>query len=166
MLHDIDGDGIPEFAAGASDAAVRGMPGVGLVRVLSGRDASPIRVLEGQKARGYFGMQLAEIGDADGDGMRDLCVLTPSGDDGDGDAQVFSARTGALLFSLRDTGVKEFVPWSAASCGDVDGDGVEDLAVGGGTSAGPAQDAFGKVVLVSMGTRHVRWIVRAARPAN
>jgi len=153
-LGDLDGDGFPEIAVGAPNAR-QGSQTTGAVFVLSlDRDGSvraqqrisaghggfqgPLRSLD------EFGSALASPGDLDGDGVVDLAI----GARGDGSA---GAQQGAvwILFLNADASVhaeqkiddthggftgglafQELFGAALASLGDLDGDGVCDLAVG------------------------------------
>jgi hypothetical protein len=153
-LGDLDGDGVPDLALGAPGDDDGG-PGHGAVWILflanDGSVASHTKIsassggLMGRLANNVgFGHSVACAGDVDGDGVPDLAVGSPR--DGDG-----GPKHGAvwLLFLNTDGTVKaeqkisetaggftgtlgngdEFGR-SVASAGDVDGDGVPDLAVG------------------------------------
>src|SRR6266545_3813341 len=88
------------------------------------------------QARAYFGAALAGVGDVDGDGVPDLGVGEPSqnvaGQDNQGRVFVFSGATGARLRTLGNPDPQALARFgfALAGVGDVDGDGVPDLAVG------------------------------------
>ncbi len=92
----------------------------------------------------WFGYALASLGDLDGDGVGDLAVGAPRDDDGG-----FNRGAVWILFLNADGTVKshqkisdtqggftgildaaDLFGWSVAALGDLDGDGVGDLAVG------------------------------------
>ncbi len=146
-LGDIDGDGIPDLAVGAR------LDGSGAVYVLrmnangSVREhrklASSINGTPGILARSQFGTSVASLGDLNGDGITDLFV-----------GAYFDSFTGHgsgagfVLFLNSDSTVKNSVRLdnqsngapvimaqdqfgsAAAAVGDINGDGISDIAVG------------------------------------
>lgn len=96
---DIDGDGIPEFAAGAP-----GSGGVGAVYVYSGKDASVVHSLVGTKKAAQFGYEVSELGDFNGDDCPDFFVGELAGDGlakGSGRGIVYSGRDASQIFELK-----------------------------------------------------------------
>ena len=141
---DLTGDGVPDFVVGAweEDTAFQY---AGRVYVFSGADGSLVRTITSPSEQhdGWFGFQIEPVSDLDGDGVADLMVGAarekPSPDAFTlGRVHVLSGASGALLFTL-DSGLESSLPamdGDLAEVGDVDGDGVPDLAVGG-PQAGP-----------------------------
>jgi hypothetical protein len=76
-----------------------------------------------------FGWSIAELGDVDGDGARDLAIGCPSSHYDNGVARVwlFSGRTGAVVGELGASDTIDGVGGWLANAGDVDGDGSEDV---------------------------------------
>jgi FG-GAP repeat protein len=121
-LGDLDGDGIPDFAAGYG----------GVVDACSGANGSLIWRAQGPTHTG-FGCALAPFMDLDGDGVGDILVGSTADytQGGGGAAYVVSGATGVVLRSFVDK------LWSqdgfgsrVADAGDVDADGVDDVLVG------------------------------------
>ncbi len=133
-LGDLDGDGVPDFAAGAPWASGTGESRAGIARVLSGRDGSVLFEVPGTTAEGAAGEIVGAAGDLDRDGVPDVLVARgPAGHMARGvlgGVVVVSGRGGALLLSLHGTSAAEHFGGAAVDCGDVDRDGVPDLAVG------------------------------------
>ena len=144
---DVDGDGIPDLAVGAPEDDDGGWDR-GAVWILFLNRQGEVRALQKISQRqggftgaladdGYFGRRLAELGDLDGDGRGELAVLSGV------------PNRAWILFLAADGTVRRhveirhtdpvFVPAAFASdfayghvagMGDVDGDGIPDLALG------------------------------------
>jgi hypothetical protein len=169
-LGDLDGDGVSELAVGATGDNTGG-PARGAVHVLflnaNGSVKSARKIANGTnggpslKDADVFGSSTASLGDLDGDGVTDLAVGA-TGDDTGGSARgaiyvLFLNGNGSVKSarkisdgtnggpSLEDSDV---FGNSLAFLGDVDGDGVADLAVGaagdntGGANRGAAHMLF------------------------
>jgi len=151
FLGDVDGDGVPDLAAGAPDEPwpptdedsvwILFLRPDGTVRD-SQRLAQGIGGFSDPEAL-TFGWSVAGMGDVDGDGVPDLAAGVTANDGGrrwgrlwilflrrDGAvraAQAISATSGGFTGRLgRDAGFGG----AAISLGDLDGDGVAELAVG------------------------------------
>ncbi|HKB17007.1 MAG TPA: integrin alpha, partial [Planctomycetota bacterium] len=116
---DVNGDGIPDLAAGAPGVGGSGAPGAGAARILSGADGSTLLVVSGVATNERLGRSVAGIGDVDGDGVPDFAAgapnASPSGLSSAGAARVFSGANGALLLALDGTGANE--AWEPPSPG-------------------------------------------------
>ncbi len=173
---DLDGDGTADLAAGAilDDA---GGSNAGTVHVLymnpdaSVRRAAEVNALtpEGARLQEFdgFGTSLAAIGDLDRDGVADLAAGAPGDDEG-------GSRAGAVhLLLMTSTGTEkrayeinartadgprlragDAFGSSLAAIGDLDRDGVADLAAGapGGDEGAPDAGAVHLLLLTSTGT--------------
>lgn len=165
-LGDLDGDGVADLAVGANYDDDGGM-NRGAVWILNlNRDGTVRNTAKISSLRGgfagplrnndEFGRSLACLGDLDGDGVQDLAVGAPTDSTGgtrrgavwilflreDGTvkrSQKIASGTGGFTGRLRSL---DWFGFSLANAGDLDGDGVTDLAVGaaldddGGTNTG------------------------------
>lgn len=155
-LGDLDGDGLIEVAVGAhlDDDGVYSGSNRGAVWILSlnadGTVSAHQKISDTEggldshlSETGYFGASLAPLGDLDEDGVVDLAVGAPNDRDGGYDygavwilflnddgtvkgEQKISATEGGFEGPLEDDKFGS----SVAGLGDLDGDGVPDLAVG------------------------------------
>lgn len=130
---DVDLDGVPDVLIGAPGAATGGA-GSGAAYLYSGATGLQILALPGSAAGDHYGMAVAgPVGDWDGDGRPDLLVTAP-GDDvrgmDRGVAYVLSGAGGSLIRAFSGEADGDNFGVSAAAPGDLDGDGVADLALG------------------------------------
>ena len=142
-LGDLDGDGIGEIAVGS-----RRWDGVaidqGRIYLYRGADGSLLRTIDGPADGTWFGDGLTRAADVDGDGTRDLLVTAPSS----GRAYLVSPRSGEVLRVFRSPALGAFFGWSSAWLGDIDGDGLGDIALGE-VPTGVGQPRGGRVYLFS-----------------
>ena len=135
---DVNGDGHDDFLAGAPQAIVGGYSSVGRVRLFSGRNGALLRVFRGDQDYGDFGRSLAFAGDVDGDGSPDSIVAQPRYDHGSGRygrVHVLSGADGSTIHVL-SSGDPGAFGTSVSGVGDVDGDGFDDVLVGGRRNEG------------------------------
>ena len=139
---DVNGDGIPDVAIGAPRDKTQAFQG-GAVRVYSGLGGE-LHAIFGEVGD-QLGRSVDAAGDLDGDGLADVLVGAPfARDEGvaKGAAVVHSGADGAPWMTLFGDNVADLFGQSVAQVGDVDGDGVPDIAAGailadfGGVSAG------------------------------
>jgi hypothetical protein len=93
-----------------------------------------IATLSGEAAGDGFGFAADEMGDLNGDGISEFIVGAPAnsaGGNAAGRVYVYSGADRALLHTLTGQVAGETFGWSVADAGDVDGDGVPDIVVGG-----------------------------------
>jgi hypothetical protein len=149
---DVDGDGYDDLLIGAPSASTGGRAYLVTSRVsglMTLADADTI--FSGASSGDEAGASVAGIGDFDGDGNRDLLIGAYGNDDGGSGAGIgyviFDTSPGNV--DLGDTAqligdAGDAVGVSVAGPGDVNGDGVPDLFIGGyeddnvGDSAGAA----------------------------
>jgi hypothetical protein len=135
---DYDGDGILDMLIGAPFASPSsGLPipieRSGEAYVVSGLFPQILWQGSVDADHAYFGTAVANLGDVDGDGYDDLAVSAPGrellGPIGDhGSVEVYSQ--GTPLWYHAGSQEEQELGASLAPLGDVDGDGVADLAVG------------------------------------
>ena len=161
---DLDGDGVTDLAVGAraddTGGAYRGAVHI-LFLSASGTVKASTKIASGTGGgptlanNDYFGNSVTNVGDLDGDGVTDLAVGAVLDDTGGGDRGaahiLFLNASGTVKSSTKiasGTGGgptlanSDLFGSSVANLGDLDGDGVTDLAVGasgddtGGTTRG------------------------------
>ena len=134
---DVTGDGVPDLLVGVpKKESEAGLADVGSAYIFSGADGSFVRSLDppdqgGAEENGRFGAALADAGDINHDGVRDILIGAP----GKSHAYVFNGVTGALIFTMTNPSppAQEKLPsFGAAVAGgqDVDGDGTPDFVIG------------------------------------
>lgn len=84
----------------------------------------------GAPGQSFFGRSVASLGDLDGDGHPEAAVGDPSGAGFQGQVSVYSMVTGAPRFSVFGQVPGQDFGAAVAAVGDLDDDGVPDLAVG------------------------------------
>ena len=155
---DLDGDGIADLAVGSPGSNTYGT-NAGNVRIYSGRTGVLLREMQGQPAT-RFGEALANPGDVDDDGHDDLLIGAPYASPF---VHLFSGKTGALLFTLHGARGSRFGS-ALAGAGDVDGDGVLDVAVGEPQHDAPVGDNAGRVSVFSGATGELVFEVTGSLP--
>jgi hypothetical protein len=149
---DVDGDGVTDLIVGAPNA----YDGLGRARIFSGATGATLQLFTASVQDDSFGCAVCGAGDLDGDGLADVIVgafaSSAGGVTGAGRATAFSGATGAVLWNRDGSLFSDRLGYAVARIGDVDGDGVDDAAVGVWLGdAGPAYDA-GRVEILSGAT--------------
>ena len=172
-IGDLDGDGVNDLASGAPLDRARDQGAVHIMFMnTDGSIKSSVESNSGtsnhctSNTYDYLGTSIAGIGDLDGDGVNDMAVGA-WGDDGQG------SNRGAVRIMFMDTNASvkscveindstangpdlagnDYFGIAVANIGDLDGDGVNDLAAGAtGVNAEPAGANRGAVHIMFMNT--------------
>lgn len=130
---DVDGDGVPDLAAGGSEADANG-PEAGVVLVFSGATGATLHAKAGDASGDRLGASVAAAGDANGDGFADVAAGACAVDypiEPQNYARVYSGKSGATLFTVLGSATQgDKLGFSVASVGDLDSDGRPELAIG------------------------------------
>jgi hypothetical protein len=167
LAGDIDGDGVSDALIAAP---FQGHPSTGsregAVYVVSGANGNVLRTHTGPEPIACIGIgQMAAGADIDGDGVPDyvLGTLDVPRPTSEGTAYVYSGATGNLLYTLigerKNDGLccPRFV-------GDVDADGVEDLAlISPGFNVSSTKTTAGRAYIYSGATMAVLFTVTGTR---
>ena len=141
---DVNGDGFDDLIVGAPNDDNNNTLS-GSARVFSGVDGSILYTFDGS-ALDRLGESVSGAGDVNGDGFADLIVGarfdSPNGSNS-GSAQVFSGADGSVLYTFDGDSAFDFFGESVSGAGDVNGDGFDDLIVGGSISDNVAQSTGG-----------------------
>lgn len=176
-LGDIDGDGFDDIAIAAPRSAHDERKGAGAVYLFYGRARGGLSpsvglesadaALRGEGAHDGAGTFVGRAGDHNGDGRPDFLIGAPGSDLGGPDGGAVYVLLGDSVrmkgtFPLAQASHVLFgrsgqrLGMTASRAGDVDGDGAEDLLLGGSPVAA-AQEAPGEAYLIAGVHRHGRF---------
>jgi hypothetical protein len=129
---DLNGDGVPDYAAGSPDTpAVPPHPKLGHVRVFSGLDGSVLHEFEGPVPGSLLGWAVDSAGDVDGDGLPDILIGSAGGQlNAIGRVDIYSGSDWSLLQTFPGGSEVDSFGKSVAGVGDTNGDGRADVLLG------------------------------------
>ena len=142
-LGDLNSDGYEDFAFSSWDPQF--LWSSGSVHAISGQDSSELWMADGQTPyQGLtFGFALADAGDRNGDGTSDLAVGIPGVIDFHaqslGAVSVLSGANGSAFNYQAGYAGWDYFGYSVAGLGDVNGDGLPELAIGAPTEPANGQ---------------------------
>jgi hypothetical protein len=152
-LDDLDGDGRADLAVGAPTAQAADGALVGEAWVFSSASGNELHHWREADGRGGFGGVLAAVADLDGDGKGEVAVAAPGTEDLartiPGEIRIYSTGTGEELRRWSGSQPGELYGRMIIGAGDLDGDGVEDLAIGAPWHRRDTADRVGRVELRS-----------------
>jgi len=158
-LDDLDGDGHPDLAVGAPFAADADGAVVGAAWVVSSASGRELYYWKGTDRRGGFGGVVAAVADLDGDGKGEIVVAAPGTEDQTrkipGELRIYSGATGKELRHWSGSQPGELFGRMVIAAGDLDGEGVEDLAIGAPWHRRESSDRVGRVEFRSGSTGKV-----------
>lgn len=160
-LGDIDADGVADLACSAVFTDPGGITDAGSVFVYSGASGALIRRHDGAFASGRYGWAVANLGDLDGDSVPDYAIGAPEAEEGgvpdSGSVHFHSGASGALIDRVDGAEWGDRLGRMVARVADLDGDGVDEVAVGAPRAARPANPfgSHGLVMVLSGADRQV-----------
>ncbi|MEZ4739597.1 MAG: FG-GAP-like repeat-containing protein [Flavobacteriales bacterium] len=144
---DLNGDGYSDVAVGAWSAS-SGQSGEGLVYVYYGSSngipAAPSVILQEDQADANFGWSVDGAGDVNGDGYSDLLVGATTWEndvatDKEGATFVYHGSAAGInpvpAVILQSNATNQYMGYSVAGLGDINGDGYSDVGTGGHLAA-------------------------------
>ncbi len=158
---DFNGDGFADLIVGAyrNDAGGTDAGQAYLFHGGNPMDDTADLVLSGEQAGDNFGRSTAGAGDVNGDGYDDVIVGAPP-ENGPGSDRAYVFYGGSAADAIADLVLDEVGAYvfgqAVAGAGDVNGDGYDDLLVGGGNAflyyGGPEADEVADLTLTGGGS--------------
>ncbi|MBK7874257.1 MAG: FG-GAP repeat protein [Planctomycetes bacterium] len=152
---DVDGDGYDDLLLGCGFYELNGVPGRAFLfrGGPSGPSTVPVWSATGPVSEASFGLMPRSAGDLNGDGLSDVIIGDPHYSDGSSGAVLVYISNPQALPTLLPTSPSQILTSPSAgaffggsrgsmSCGDVDGDAIPDVIVGGWRNAGQSGRAW------------------------
>lgn len=152
-LDDLDRDGRADLVVGGPSASNAEGARAGAAWVVSSASGQELYRWNGTDARGGFGGVVAGLGDLDGDGTGEIAVAAPGTEDQartlPGELRIRSGATGKTVRHWTGRQPGELFGRMVVDAGDLDRDGVRDLAIGAPWHRRDTADRVGRVELRS-----------------
>jgi hypothetical protein len=158
-IGDIDGDTAPDYAVGSPYYNDAGMED-GRVTVYSGATGAVLQTLAGGISELALGRSLAGLGDLSGDGIPDFIVGGPTHGASafPGRARVYSGSDFSVLHEWISANVADSYGEQVGKAGDLNGDGIMDIAVFAPSDTQPGPNGYGgKLYLYSGADYQLLW---------
>ncbi len=148
---DVNADGKADLIVGAYFTDPGGEHNAGSAYIYSGSDGSLLRTYNGVADDDGLGFSVAPAGNIDGDSNADIIIgaLGAGGATGPGSVYVYSGDSGALIYTFNGEAANDNFGYSAASAGDVNGDGTADIIVGANGADPGGKNAAGSAYIYS-----------------
>jgi hypothetical protein len=137
-ISDRDGDQIEDILVGVEKGeSTTGIKNAGRIEVMSSSNQEITQITDGPGWEAHFGCSVTSMGDVDRDGVDDFAAGAFKYAAFDeqyferGAAGIVSGKTGEVIRAWQGAKAGDRLGMSVANLGDVDGDGVDDLAIGG-----------------------------------
>jgi hypothetical protein len=131
---DVNADGYDDFIFGGYQEDTGGSIDAGTALVYSGKDGQLIYQFNGEADWDWFGFNVSAAGDLNSDGHADIMVAAintdPNGINSAGSVYVYSGVSGALIHRFDGEDISGWYGWSLCDLGDLDTDGINDIAIG------------------------------------
>ncbi len=148
---DLDGDGFDDVVVGSPGG---GTFGRGMVEFFTGGAGAATFAREGTFFSSNYGLAVAIVGDANGDGSADVAVGDPDASFSPG-VQLLSGSDGSILASVHNELAFDRTGQSVSAVGDLDGDGLAEFAFGASRKSVGGVPLGGEAVVMGLCARYL-----------